>query len=185
MSPGIQLILGSLMLSAVITYAWWTSLRVLFLQRDLVEIRADLRSSVDSEGGTDDEQVREFADTLDRLIAAAPSLSPAVIGPMAKLSGGDLRGCLGPDAEPFFRLLLDRQPRRPELLGALWRVEFRLARYLALETFSGWCSIAGAAILGVDDVVGPSADRSSETRDSMEVRALAILLSRGHYRLTA
>ncbi len=185
MSPGLQLILGCLMLSATMTYAWWSKTRVLLLQFDLGCIGDDFRAVMTDRGWDDDEQCRDFLESLDGVIEAAPSISPAVIGPIARLSDGDLSGFLGPEAEPFFRLFLDQRPRPAELLGAMWRVNFRLARYLVCETFSGWLSILRAIILGIDDVTIMGRGRAQESRDSMEVRAFAVLLSRGRYRRTA
>ena len=185
MSPGLQLILACLLLSATITYAWWTKLRVLLLQLDLAAIRQDFQVGTTAMGRQDDESSHDFLEALDALIDGADGLSASVIGPISRLTDGDPRGILGPDAEPFLCLLFDSQPKPAELDWAMRRVYLRLARYLVLESLSGWMLIFKAL---VTDLEGPSSvarGQAQESRESMETWAFAALLSRGDYRRTA
>ncbi len=187
MSPEFQLAMGCFLLSLTITYAWWSRIRVLLLQLDLAQIANDYRASRADRGLQDDERSRVFLESLDRLMDAAPLLSPAVIGPIARLSDGDLAGGLGPDAEPFLRLLLDEdgEPDSPELRFAIWKVALRVARYLAFETATGWMSILRALFLGIEDVPMVARQRIEESKNTREVRALMALFSRGRSRRVA
>ncbi len=185
MNPVWQFILGYLMLSATITYAWWTHIRVFLLQMDLDAIGDEFAAIAVDRGRGNDTDIRSFLDALDDLIEAAPTLSPAIIGPMSRLPGVGLAGCLGTGPEPFLELFLDPEPKPPELTVALWKVSVRLGRYLALETFSGWVSIARAMLFGIDGPEPISMTAAPATLNLLEFIAFANLLSRGKHRQAA
>ncbi len=185
MNPNLQLILGCFGLSATISYAYWCSVRVTFLQMDLEKIGDMFTATLKDRGMELDQDGRRFLDSLEELIEDAPLLSPAVIGPISRVPGVDLAGFLGPGAEPFFELFLDPSPRPPELNMAIWKVSMRLARYLALETLTGWISIAKWLLLGNRKSDLGSPPTVPATPVSLNVVAFAKLLSRGQYRQTA
>jgi hypothetical protein len=75
MAPELELIFFSILLSAVLSYAWWIRFRVWMLRQDLFVIRDRLWDSTRSEGGLDDPEHRRVRDSINALIRIAPLLS--------------------------------------------------------------------------------------------------------------
>ena len=75
MMPELQLIIGTIMLAAVLSYAWWVSLRVWMLRQDLFSIRDDLWDAMKARGLLDDPAHREMRDALNAFIRVAPRFS--------------------------------------------------------------------------------------------------------------
>ncbi len=179
------LLSGCLVFLLTVTYAWWSNVRVMLLQLELFSIHDDYFRNRDILGAVGSEDPAEFSDAMRQLISGAPLLTSALIGRFSRLPDATLAGLLGPDAEPFFELLLDPRPKSPALKLACFQVCVRVGRYLALETFSGWVTIVREIFAGPTQLFSlPSSP--SEVQDSREVLITAAkFLSRGEYRQTA
>lgn len=136
MRPEIEIIAGCLILSLVITYAWWIHLRVWFFRQDLFAIRDELWDAVRAKGALDDPAHRDLRDAINSLIRIAPFLSLLTV----------------------IKILVDKTEIKPvlaenlnlsEITDAREKVFRRVVRFLLFETFSGWYVVAGAYVFGI------------------------------------
>jgi hypothetical protein len=118
------LILGCLGLSATVTYAWWSNLRVWFLRQDLFTIRDELWDAMRARGMLDSSAHRECRESINAIIRLAQFLSLSTVFRLFTIEVD--RRESSPDSMP------------PEVLEARKRVFRRICRYLLFESLTGW-----------------------------------------------
>jgi hypothetical protein len=167
MSPESRFLIGCFGISVVITYLCWVRFRVWSLRQDLFEIRDNLWDRMESEGRLDDPAHRELRDAINSLIRIAHFLSPLTI----------LRILL--NREKFSPLLALRE--NDELLKQTRAQVFvRVARYILLESASGWLVAVLAAAFGMYSAISNALTRRIEWLvDSQEFQTLDAHLSLG------
>jgi hypothetical protein len=123
MNPSIQLILGCFLLSMVVTYAWWSYLRVWFLRQDLFMIRDQLWEAMRTKGTLDLPAHRECRDSINAIIRVAPFLSTLTVFRLFTVE--------------VQHVAPDIQSMPQEVVLARNRVVLRVTRYLLCESLSG------------------------------------------------
>lgn len=75
-----RLLIASTALGLVISYAWWTRLRVMYFRQDLFEIRDALWMEAKKAGSLNDPTYRQIREVLNAMISSAAYLSlPAIL----------------------------------------------------------------------------------------------------------
>ena len=134
MSPEIQVVVFSVLLSVAICYAWWVRFRVWMLRQDIFNIRDELWESMRLSGELDDPSHREMREALNALIRLAPLLSVLTI--------------LRVLTDETYAAVLTTKDVGIAVRTARNRTVIRVTRYLFLETFSGLLAvvIVGAVV---------------------------------------
>lgn len=125
----LEFFLTCLALSLVLTYALWVRYRVWVFRQDLFKIRDELWDEMLKLGNLDLTEHREFRDGINSLIRIAPLLS---IFTMVRLLG---------ELKPLHEIL-SRRGYPPAIHNARRGMVLRTARFLLLETISGWLFLA-------------------------------------------
>jgi len=123
MNSSIQLILGCFLLSMVVTYGWWSYLRVWFLRQDLFTIRDELWDAMRAGGTLDLPAHRECRDSINAIIRVAPFLSPLTVFRLFTIEVHH--------TEPDIRSM------PAEVVRARNLVVLRVTRYLLCESLTG------------------------------------------------
>jgi hypothetical protein len=130
MRPDVQIVLATLLISILITHAWWVRFRVWMLRQDLFAIRDDLWMSMQAQGRLDDPDHQMAREVIQTMIRLAPSISVIFI----------LRGLVewaesrasGASRDPSIA-----RSGVPEVDLAMSRASQRVARYLTRQTLTG------------------------------------------------
>ncbi len=156
----LQFLIGCFGISTVITYAWWTKIRVWALRQDLFQIRDRLWDQMRVRGELDDPAHREFREGINSLIRLAPFLSLMTVA----------RIVLDRDE---FKPLLARNKDATAIQQARHDVFYRVTRYLLVESISGLVLSSIAIVFGMAEALKTRlAQRIEWLIDSKELQTL-------------
>lgn len=133
MTPEIQIILGSVLISGAITYAWWVRFRVWMLRQDLFTIRDELWDEMRSRHMLDDPAHRQLRDGVNAFIRVAPILSIFTI--LRTLAEGVKANVLNL-----------AEPADEAIKAARSKVVARVSRYILFESLTGLILVLIAVI---------------------------------------
>ncbi len=135
MIAAVQLVLGTALLSGVLSYAWWVKMRVWMLRQDLFLARGELWEAMLADGTLHDPGHRQLRNAINALIRVSPLIS--------------IFGLLRIIAEGAHRVQgINFEASPPKVREIHERIARRLFRYFFLETFLGLFVVGLALFVG-------------------------------------
>ncbi len=119
---------GVILLSAGVSYAWWTKVRVLWLRQDIYDLRDELFMASARYSLTHDEAAKSARDHLNTLARIAPVISIPFVVTAIRTGVVEVRELPRSDDTRLDSLIKE----------AMNKADRRIARYLAKETLTGW-----------------------------------------------
>lgn len=167
MSPAIQLIFATFVLSMTLSYAWWLRIRVWALRQDLFTIRDRLWDRMRAEGTLDHPAHRWYRNNLNSLIRFAPALSFTTIVQM-----------LDAGVVPAYPEGIDPDHLPEAVTQARQAADERIVKYLLFHTITGWIVIGVALSVGVKDfITNELLSHIGQIASSREIRSAGRLLA--------
>ncbi len=133
MTPELQLIFGTTMLAAGLSYAWWVGFRVWMLRQDLFSIRDELWDAMKARDSLDEPAHRAMRASLKAFVRVAPLLSVFTL--------------LGILAEGASSHHVDEPSDFPEIEAARHKTVSRVMNYLFFETLMGLAIVVGVSVI--------------------------------------
>jgi hypothetical protein len=133
MTPIVEMLIWSGVLTALVCYAWWARIRVWALRQDLLAIRDEAASIMGNKGMLDDVHHLELREAIDAIIRSAPDLTLFTAETILVTHTSAVRES---DA-----------PVPPEIAAFSGQVGARLAHYLLFESITGWTVVSTASLI--------------------------------------